>query len=139
MEKEVTIQCRQVDLDLVKKSVEEAQEIYKQALGQEVNVTIDASYLPAERYSLADFSIDSAGGVVASAKEGNIKVSNTLESRLLLLQESVSGAGCSLCRCCQRFVSCSLDILPAESFSTSAPQKLNPCRLLLRSTNTSKK
>jgi V-type H+-transporting ATPase subunit E len=80
MEPTVVITCRQVDESMVKLAIEEGIKAYKQALGTSIQVILDSSYLPAE----------SAGGVIASAMEGKIRVANTLESRLELLQESVN-------------------------------------------------
>lgn len=84
MESNVTIQCRAEDVDLVKKAIEHAKDKYQQAQfkknPKEVKVTIDeANPLPSQ----------SAGGIALSAVEGRIKIANTLESRLELLQDQM--------------------------------------------------
>eukprot|EP00842_Homolaphlyctis_polyrhiza_P004301 jgi/Hompol1/4872/HPOL_001854-RA len=80
MEHKVVVQCRAVDIPLVKTAIEAAREQYTHALNMPVEITID------EANPLA---AGSAGGVLLSALEGRIKSSNTLESRLELLQEQM--------------------------------------------------
>jgi V-type H+-transporting ATPase subunit E len=79
----VTIAHRPKDKSLIKKATEAAQKQYKDASGRDVKVEYDGS--------LPD---DSAGGVVGSTMGGKIKVDNTLDERLKILQEKVrAGAG----------------------------------------------
>ncbi|TPX66044.1 hypothetical protein SpCBS45565_g04720 [Spizellomyces sp. 'palustris'] len=80
MEREVTVNCRQQDVDLVKEAIDQAKQAYEKEVGSSPHVVIDdANPLPEK----------SAGGVVVSAHEGRIRVSNTLETRLELLAEQV--------------------------------------------------
>ncbi|RUP51848.1 ATP synthase subunit-domain-containing protein, partial [Jimgerdemannia flammicorona] len=80
MEPKVTINCRQADVAKVKKAVEEATVLYKEALGDDVQAKVDEkAHLPKE----------SAGGVILSAQGGRIKVNNTLETRLDILEENM--------------------------------------------------
>lgn len=74
----LTLEHRPKDKDLIKKSIETAKKEYKEISGRDVEVDTDAS--------LAD---DSAGGVVGSTMNGKIKVDNTLDERLKILQEKV--------------------------------------------------
>uniref|UniRef100_A0A0M3ILC1 DHC_N2 domain-containing protein n=1 Tax=Ascaris lumbricoides TaxID=6252 RepID=A0A0M3ILC1_ASCLU len=76
LEKEVILQCRSQDIQLVEKLLPECLHELEEAWGEKTKVTIDRmNYLPAE----------SAGGVELSAKGGKIRVSSTLESRLELI------------------------------------------------------
>ncbi|KAH6572455.1 hypothetical protein BASA50_007061 [Batrachochytrium salamandrivorans] len=80
MENQVTVCCRAVDVPIVTKAIATATKEYSTELNQSVKVTIDeGNPLPAESY----------GGVTLSALDGRIKCSNTLESRLELLQEQM--------------------------------------------------
>lgn len=83
MERDIKVNCRQKDVDLVKQAIDQAKDVYQKELGHPLNATIDeTAFLPE----------GSAGGVVVNAHEGRIRVSNTLEQRLELLSEQVSGA-----------------------------------------------
>ncbi|KAI9209071.1 ATPase, V1/A1 complex, subunit E [Polychytrium aggregatum] len=76
----VVLQCRKVDVPLVKAGLEIAVAEYKKALNRPVTLTLDeANPLPET----------SAGGVVLSSLEGRIRVSNTLESRLEQLGDTM--------------------------------------------------
>nr|CAG4641264.1 EOG090X0F8Y [Eulimnadia texana] len=78
MEAQVTIRCRESDVPLVESVLPEAVSEYSKGINKPCNITINKSnYLPA----------NSCGGVELSAREGRIKVNNTLESRL----EMISG------------------------------------------------
>ncbi|KAI8590159.1 ATPase, V1/A1 complex, subunit E [Geranomyces variabilis] len=78
MEKEVKVNCRAKDADLVRSAIGKANETYSKEFGYKVNAVIDeANPLPES----------GAGGVVVGAQEGRIRVSNTMESRLELLSE----------------------------------------------------
>jgi V-type H+-transporting ATPase subunit E len=77
----LTLEHRPKDKDLIKKSIETAKKEYKEISGRDVEVDTDAS--------LPD---DSAGGVVGSTMNGKIKVDNTLDERLKILQEKVRPA-----------------------------------------------
>ncbi|ODN97355.1 V-type H+-transporting ATPase subunit E [Cryptococcus wingfieldii CBS 7118] len=69
---------RPKDSDLVKKAASAAQKRYKEIAGRESELSFDDS--------LAD---DSAGGVVGSTLGNKIKVDNTLEERLKILEEKM--------------------------------------------------
>ncbi|RUS22939.1 ATP synthase subunit-domain-containing protein [Endogone sp. FLAS-F59071] len=79
MEHEVVITCRQKDAKDVKNAIEEARRQYKEALGSDVDAKVDQEFLPQ----------GSAGGVILSAQSGKIKVNNTLETRLDILEENM--------------------------------------------------
>ncbi|CAH3142545.1 unnamed protein product [Porites lobata] len=80
LEASVTIRCRQQDLNVVKKAKEVAVEEYKKATKKTTEVTVDEqSFLPS----------DCAGGVELLAKQGRIKVVNTLESRLEMMSRQM--------------------------------------------------
>lgn len=81
----VTLAHRPKDKSLVKKAAEAAVKQYKDISGREVKLEYDGS--------LPD---DSAGGVVGSTMGGKIKVDNTLDERLQILQEKVRTAGALL-------------------------------------------
>ncbi|KAI9292210.1 ATPase, V1/A1 complex, subunit E [Neoconidiobolus thromboides FSU 785] len=79
MEENVTIACRESDVDLVKQASEHASKIFEEQFNYPVKVEIDSHYLPA----------DSNGGIILSCLNGRIKVENTLESRLEQLKEQM--------------------------------------------------
>jgi V-type H+-transporting ATPase subunit E len=84
MERNVTIQCRQADLDLVSKAAVEAKAAY------EANPKIANSPVPQLEVTLdrENFISESmTGGVVVHAIDGRIRVDNTLEARLEQLNE----------------------------------------------------
>lgn len=80
LEKEVVLRCRHADLNIVEQLLPECiDEVYKM-WGDRTKVVVDREhYLPSE----------SAGGVEIYAKQGKIKVSSTLESRLELIAEQI--------------------------------------------------
>ncbi|KAL3984964.1 V-type proton ATPase subunit E [Acanthocheilonema viteae] len=76
LEREVTLRCRKKDEPLVEKLIPECLDELEQQWGERTKVKIDTTeYLHDE----------SAGGVEISARNGKIKVSSTLESRLELI------------------------------------------------------
>lgn len=80
MDSNVLIKTRKVDVDIAKKVLGDVEKEYTLAFpNKELKIEIDSSFLPQ----------DSCGGILASCQNGNIQVSNTLESRLDLLQESI--------------------------------------------------
>ncbi|XP_002737469.1 V-type proton ATPase subunit E-like [Saccoglossus kowalevskii] len=80
LENNVTIRCRQQDVDLVKSILPSVLDTYKKSTGRNCNVVIDTkSFLPA----------DISGGIVLLAQKGKIKVVNTLESRLALISNQM--------------------------------------------------
>jgi len=73
LEKNVTLQCRQQDVDIISGLLEKCCATYLANTGLTCQITIDReNYLPAS----------SAGGVCLSASKGRIRVNNTLEARL---------------------------------------------------------
>jgi len=82
MEKQVTLICKKQDLTLVQSVIPEAIAIYKRELGLKSEVDVQVStteFLPD----------DIAGGIVASALNGRIRLTNTLDARLDLLSQEV--------------------------------------------------
>uniref|UniRef100_A0A8C9QZF1 ATPase H+ transporting V1 subunit E1b n=1 Tax=Scleropages formosus TaxID=113540 RepID=A0A8C9QZF1_SCLFO len=78
LEPKVTIRCRKQDLPLAKASVQKNIRIYKAATKTNVEVRIDQdNFLPPE----------TSGGIEIYNRDGKIKVSNTLESRLDLIAQ----------------------------------------------------
>lgn len=75
VEKDVFIKCREKDVQLVTKAIEDAQNLYRQALKREVNCTVMKTYL----------APDISGGIEAFTIDGKIRVVNTLEARLGML------------------------------------------------------
>ncbi|EIW68859.1 V-type H+-transporting ATPase subunit E [Tremella mesenterica] len=74
----VTLVHRPKDTDLVKSAASTAQTKYKELSGRESKIEFEAS--------LPD---DSAGGVIGSSMAGRIKVDNTLDARLKILEEKM--------------------------------------------------
>ncbi|XP_068711803.1 V-type proton ATPase subunit E-like [Montipora foliosa] len=80
LEPAVSIRCRQQDLNIVKKVKEASVEDYKNSTKKTTEVTVDEqSFLPS----------DCAGGIELLAKQGRIKVVNTLESRLEMMSRQM--------------------------------------------------
>lgn len=80
LEAQVTIRCRQQDVGLVKEALARSIEAYKNAVKKDTKVTLDTeNYLPS----------DLAGGVELYAQRGQLKVENTLESRLDLMSHQM--------------------------------------------------
>lgn len=75
---DITLSHRPKDTELVEKSAQEAQKRYKDIAGRESNIFFDPS-----------LSDDSPGGVIGTSMGGRIKVDNTLEERLRILEEKV--------------------------------------------------
>jgi spore coat protein CotF len=50
MESPLTVQCRQVDKDLVQKAIEEAKAIYQSTMDRDLTVTIDDTFIAPERW-----------------------------------------------------------------------------------------
>jgi len=74
------IRCRSADLELVKEVRDDALKTYREKTKNDCDLQIDTTnHLPA----------DCAGGVELTAKQGRIKVTNTLESRLELLSRQM--------------------------------------------------
>merc|ERR1712098_187421 len=79
LESNVTIRCRQVDLQMVQATVPKAVASVKDKMPKiNVQVIVDAErFLPA----------DCAGGIELYAQRGKIKVNNTLEARLAMISQ----------------------------------------------------
>jgi len=80
LEPTVLVRCRQQDLDLVKGVLKEAVEEYKKVVKKECALSVD------EQNFLGP---ECSGGIDLLAKEGKIKVQNTLESRLELISRQM--------------------------------------------------
>jgi len=76
MEKEVTVKCRSKDVSLVKKAKDEAVKEFQENAGFDLTVDVKE-----------DLPEASAGGVLVSGYHDRIKVDNTLDERLRLLEE----------------------------------------------------
>ncbi|KAJ8032005.1 V-type proton ATPase subunit E [Holothuria leucospilota] len=79
LEKNVVVRCREADVDLVKERLGDAVKQFKDTAKIDLNVKVDTDYLPA----------DISGGVELSARNGKIKVLNTLESRLDMISQQM--------------------------------------------------
>lgn len=79
VEKDVFIKCREKDVALVTRAIDDAKALYKQALKRDVNVVVMKSFL----------SPDITGGIEAFTIDGKIRVINTLEARLNMLFEQM--------------------------------------------------
>lgn len=79
LEEKVQVIARQKDAELVKSSVEEAKKKFKDISGRSVEIQVKH-----------DLKKDSSGGVVLYGHGGRIKIDNTLDARLKLLEEQVS-------------------------------------------------
>jgi V-type H+-transporting ATPase subunit E len=74
------IRCRNADLELVKEVRDDALKTYREKTKNDCDLQIDTNnFLPA----------DCAGGIELTAKQGRIRVTNTLESRLELLSRQM--------------------------------------------------
>ncbi|XP_064607961.1 V-type proton ATPase subunit E-like [Liolophura sinensis] len=80
LEPNVTIRCREQDLDLVRNAVNNCIPVYKASSGKDVKISVDT-----ENYLSPDIS----GGVELLAQYGKIKVENTLDSRLDLISQQM--------------------------------------------------
>lgn len=77
MAKEVTVSARETDYDVVKQAITKSTKDFKEKSGIDVKVTIDEKDpLPKSIH----------GGVIVKAMKGQIRVNNTLEERLSLMQ-----------------------------------------------------
>ncbi|XP_056655058.1 V-type proton ATPase subunit E 1 isoform X1 [Monodelphis domestica] len=82
LEPQMIVRCKKDDLPLVTAAVQKAIPLYKLAAKRDLNVQVDQkTFLPAEI----------SGGIEIYNGNGKIKVSNTLESRLDLIAQQVSG------------------------------------------------
>ncbi|KAL4233907.1 V-type proton ATPase subunit E [Mactra antiquata] len=82
LEPEVTLRCRQQDIDLVRDAWPEAVEAYRSATGgkKDVKINVDTeNFLPP----------DVSGGVELMAQNNKFVVENTLESRLDLMSQQM--------------------------------------------------
>ena len=95
MEKEITIRCRRMDLDLIKRLIPDAIHKYKEQFhNKEILIHIDEKdFLPEDSFVFIKsfmffnniFLLFSAGGVELFVMGGKIKVSNTIEARLTMI------------------------------------------------------
>lgn len=80
VEKDVFIKCREKDVALVTRAIDDAKALYKQALKRDVNVVVMKSFLSPDITN---------GGIEAFTIDGKIRVINTLEARLNMLFEQM--------------------------------------------------
>jgi len=80
MEKNITIRCRQSDLNLVENAINPAVEEFKKATNRSVEVKLDKENFLAQ---------ETCGGVELVAFNGKIKCTNTLETRLDLISRQL--------------------------------------------------
>ncbi|KAJ3036648.1 V-ATPase V1 sector subunit E [Rhizophlyctis rosea] len=80
MEKEVLLQCRQVDADAVRAAANAAKEEYLKNVGGSLEFKLQEDAWLSEK---------GAGGVVGSSVDGRIRVNNSLEKRLELVSEQM--------------------------------------------------
>jgi len=74
-ENEITVQCREEDIEIVQDSLSKAKKDYEELTGGHVNISINKQvYLPPYP--------ECSGGVVLSAEKGKILCNNTLDARL---------------------------------------------------------
>nr|ANM86243.1 V-type proton ATPase subunit E [Stygiella incarcerata] len=85
-EKNVEIQCRDADTDLVKKILPAIRDEFHKLNGKEINLSISSKKLPPSPSDGHD-GPSCCGGVIVSGYEGRIRVDNTLDSRLMLCFE----------------------------------------------------
>ncbi|OZJ04788.1 hypothetical protein BZG36_01879 [Bifiguratus adelaidae] len=78
MEDKVSISCRAQDKNKVEMAIEDAKEKYKKALGKDVEAIVDG-----------ELPTDGAGGITLAGFNGRIKVDNTLEARVAILEEQM--------------------------------------------------
>jgi len=74
------IRCRREDLELIKEVKDASLKVYREKTKNDCDLQIDSTNW---------LSPDCAGGVELTAKQGRIKVTNTLESRLYLLSRQM--------------------------------------------------
>ncbi|KAI7887331.1 ATP synthase subunit [Lichtheimia hyalospora FSU 10163] len=79
MEREVTLRCREADVEAVQFAAERASQKYLEVMKAETSFTVSEDYLPAS----------GAGGIVLTALQGRIVVDNTLEARLNIVKEEM--------------------------------------------------
>ncbi|KAF0989636.1 hypothetical protein HZS_2616 [Henneguya salminicola] len=80
LEQEVTVFCRETDINLIKKILPEIKSNYELETKQQLNIKIeDINFLDS----------DIAGGIEVSTPDGRIKVNNTLDKRLELVTRQV--------------------------------------------------
>ncbi|KAI0224485.1 V-type proton ATPase subunit E 1 [Lamellibrachia satsuma] len=79
LEDDVVVRCREADANIVKTLLPQAAKSYTGATNKQVKLNISGNFL----------SPDMAGGVELLAKQGKIKVENTLESRLAMMSSQM--------------------------------------------------
>jgi len=79
MEEDITITCREKDVNTVMKAVEEVAPIYKDKTGKVATVKYSPNYLPES----------SAGGIIMAGFGDRIVINNTLENRLEIASDEL--------------------------------------------------
>ncbi|XP_065054756.1 V-type proton ATPase subunit E-like [Rhopilema esculentum] len=80
LEPTVILRCRKADVTLVTETKDKAVKVYKEKTGKDCKVVVDKENF---------LGSDCSGGVELIAKDGKIRVINTLESRLELLSRQM--------------------------------------------------
>jgi len=79
MEEDITITCREKDVETIKKAVEEVNPVYKEKTGKTATVKFSPNYLPAS----------GAGGIIMAGFGDRIVINNTLENRLEIASDEL--------------------------------------------------
>jgi len=79
MEEDITITCREKDLNTVRKAVDEVIPAYKEKTGKTATVKYSQNYLPE----------GSAGGIIMAGFGDRIVINNTLENRLEIASDEL--------------------------------------------------
>lgn len=111
LEQNVLVVAREKDQDVLKKSVEQAKKNYKDISGRDVEIEVKH-----------DLSKDSSGGVVLYGHNGRIKIDNTLDARLKLLEEQVSRARSGRAKADGTVAGCAHDFFSPSFLSQMLPE-----------------
>jgi len=80
LEANIILRCRQQDVGIVREALARSIDAYRNAVKKDVKVTVDTeNFLPS----------DISGGVELYAQKGQLKVENTLDSRLELMSQQM--------------------------------------------------
>lgn len=130
MEPGVTIHCRRSDVEVVKKSAENASNTFKDLSGRDINFEVQGSinddvwvhWMCQPSGSWCLYLRRSQGGVKLISSSGRITLDNTLEERLRLLEDKVLAQYFTTffadfaSRCYQKFGRSCLVPIPTASF-----------------------
>jgi V-type H+-transporting ATPase subunit E len=76
MEEKVTVSCKSTDVQIVQGAAKDAEAAYKEKSGRETTVEVKE-----------DLSKEYQGGVILAGHGGRIKINQTLDERLRLLED----------------------------------------------------